>query len=266
MTKQGQVIVHAIRDFARRAKVIGMLPHQSRKRRGNFSHSLTRRVKRRTMDSGEPEAKRHKNHEAHLIPGLSNRIWGFPNSIITKMRYCDTIVHISTTGSLATNVFQANGIFDPDVSGAGHQPLYRDTYAAIYDQYVVIGSKIKMVIMPKTLGIPVIAGIVTDDDSTLSTTLSTRMEQNNSIWAGVANGEAAEPTVLTATFEPLMYFGVDAKDDGTSTTAVGADPTESIVYGCYITAVDGVTSVTCHVAYEIEYTVKFSELKTPTQS
>lgn len=90
------------------------------------------------------EAKKRKLHEAQLIPGLSpGKQWGFPNSIITKLRYGSLIQLNSTTITpLARHLFRCNSCFDPDFTGVGHQPLYYDSYTAIYDQYVVIGAKI----------------------------------------------------------------------------------------------------------------------------
>lgn len=212
--------------------------------------------------------KKRKQHEARLIPGVDgHRIFGFPNSIITKLRYCDVIKHTSTLGATGTNSFRANGIFDPDFTGVGHQPMWRDNYASIYNHYVVIGSKIKMCVTPQTLGVPFIAGIVGDDDTTLSSTVTTRMEQNNSIWKAVPIAEAGQPTILEAYFEPLEMFGIDAKDDGTfGATSVGADPTEQWIYGCWVAAADASQTGSCLISYEIEYTVKFSEPSTQTQN
>lgn len=39
---------------------------------------------------------------------------------------------------LTYHLFRANGIFDPDVTGTGHQPLYRDQVADLYTNYTVI--------------------------------------------------------------------------------------------------------------------------------
>ncbi len=41
-----------------------------------------------------------------------------------------------------THVYSANGAFDPDVSGGGHQSRGFDQYAALYEKYAVVSSKI----------------------------------------------------------------------------------------------------------------------------
>lgn len=212
------------------------------------------------------EHTKKRRHEAQLIPGVDgHRIFGFPNTLITKLRYCDIIKHTSTLGATGTVSFIANSIYSPQ-SGGGHQPLWRDTFATIYNHYVVIGSKIKMCVTPLTLGTPFIAGIVGDDDTSLSTTVQTRMEQNDSTWKAVPIAEAGQTTILEAFFEPNLMFGVDAKDDGASSTAQGSNPTEQWIWGCWIATQDASTTGSCMCSYEIEYTVKFQEPITQTQS
>lgn len=236
----------------------------------SFRHKQGRRHfgigKMEVTSSSESAAKKHKNHEAQMIPGVDGqRTFGFPNSIITKLRYVDLITLTSTAGSLATNNYLANSIYDPNSTGVGHQPLYHDQYAAIYDQYVVLGSKITVHFQPYQVDQAWIFGIVGDDDVTISTTTETRMEQNNSVWT-ISGTNDSGPVVLSQTFSPLRDFGVDAKDDGASQTAVGSNPTEQIVFAVWAQELNTALTGTAYLAVDIEYTVKFSELKTPTQS
>lgn len=240
--------------------------HRSNKRR---AHSQSgRRVRRRfRMDvTSEPEAKRHKAHEAQMIPGLSRMIFGFPNSIITKLKYCDYGTLSSVAGSIAYQVFRANSIFDPDFTGVGHQPMYRDTYASVYDQYTVIGSKITVNFNQTTTSGTCIVGIHGDDDQNNTAPLFNLIEQNNTSWTRIGNqGSSSDSTTLTAVFEPLTNFGVDTKDDGGSSTSVGSNPTEEWmfqVFGANLIAANS----TIQYTVEIEYTVKFSELVTPVGS
>lgn len=220
------------------------------------------------MDSDGHASKKAKTHEAHLIPGLSSRVFGFPNSIITKLKYCDVQILTSTTGAVARQDYRANSIFDPDFTNTGHQPMWRDNYAAIYDQYVVIGSKITVQfthVSAATTGVMVV-GIHTDDDSSGSSNLTTMMELNNTVWRQIGpTGSRSDSCTLVGTFEPLEMFGVDAKDDGSSATAVGSTPSEEIYYQIFAANAPTNTSI-CEIAVEIEYTVKFSELTTQVQN
>lgn len=219
------------------------------------------------MDTGTASSSRGNQHQAQLIPGVDgHRIFGFPNSIITKLRYCDNIALTGTSGARGVNVFAANGLYDPDITGVGHQPMYYDNYTAIYDQYVVIGSKITVHFSSTTASVPVIVGIVGDDDSTISTVVTTLMEQNNSIYTLMSEPGGGQIRTLSQTFEPLQDIGIDAKDDGASSTQTTANPTELWCYGVWAAAADASSTVNVKVTVEIEYTVKFTELKTPIQN
>lgn len=217
-----------------------------------------------SMDASSLE--RGRVHEARLIPGVDGvKTWGFPNSIVTKLRYATFNFMQPAIGAVGGQTFAANGLFDPDISGVGHQPMYFDDYARIYDQYVVIGSKISVTFYPRTSAAGWYVGIVGDDDSTVSSTLETLFEQNNSV-STITGSLGSDPTTLTMTFEPQEDFGVDAKSDGFSQTSVTANPTELWVWRLFGSPCDQTVSLVCDYKVEIEYTCKFAELKTPVQN
>jgi len=53
------------------------------------------------------------------------------------MKYSDTFDTTMTTGTVSTQVFRANSIFDPDRTNTGHQPLTFDAYFLLYNRYHV---------------------------------------------------------------------------------------------------------------------------------
>lgn len=266
-----QVLLPGHRSWLQRHQIsIGPRPTRVArgiKRSGKFTHSVIRHVKRRTMEvEAKSDAKRQKknHHEAHMIPGVDgHRIFGFPNTIITKLRYSTYITLTNSSGARGLNVFHANSIFDPDVSGVGHQPMWRDNYANIYNNYVVIGSKITVTFCGKTSGVNQIYGIVADDDSSISVTGDALLEMNNSVSAcGGPTISGCEPVTLTSTFEPLEAFGVDAKDDGASATNTGSSPSQGFYWGVWAVSMDASSTSLVDIKVEIDYTVKFTELIT----
>lgn len=207
---------------------------------------------------------RRKKGEARLIRGVRPPNFGFPPTITTKLRYADNLVLLSTLGVRALNVYAANGIFDPDITGVGHQPLYRDNFAALYDQYVVIGSKITVTFASVTTG-PMICGINGDDDSSSTLTVTTLEEQNNSK-SCLSSADGGPTNTLTINYSPLRDIGVSAKDDGASATAVGANPAELYCFNVWAATGDLASTATAWAKVQIEYTVKFTELQTPVQN
>lgn len=71
------------------------------------------------------------------VPHLYN------NTYTVKLTYADNFRHdIAQTGAAgSTQYFRTNSIFDPDVTGTGHQPLMRDLWASQYDYYSVLSCE-----------------------------------------------------------------------------------------------------------------------------
>lgn len=200
--------------------------------------------------------------------GLGNRIqFGFPTTLLTKLRYNDTYNLTSTAGTIAKQVMGLNSIFDPDISGGGHQPLYRDTFAAVYDQYSVVSSKITVQFANLHTATSAHVGLLLDDDSSTSSTYSVLMEQNrgiNTLLAPLAGGLSVNK--LSLNFDCQRDLGIDPYTSETYKTAIGSNATE--VMDCLVWAAPADTSSTGTVqaVVTIEYLVFFTELQTPTSS
>lgn len=229
---------------------------QRNARRGVVRSSRNRFTARRRL--------RPLRGEARMLQGLGRSVFGFPNTMTTRLKYSTFINLIGGIGTVAGNLYAANGIFDPDISGVGHQPMYRDVYAAIYDQYTVLGSKIT-VSFAATSALPCHVGIGTDDDATTSANLETLMEQSNNVHA-LTGAPGAEVTTLSATYSPLKNIGVAVKDDGSSATAQGSNPAELWVYKVWAISSDIGVATAVAIQVDIEYTVKFTELSTQIQN
>lgn len=193
-------------------------------------------------------------------------VFGFPDRLVTKLRYCDYHNLVSTSGSLAKQLYRWNSTFDPNQTGAGHQPLYRDTYAGIYDHYSVISAKVKVsVVNPGTVS--TIVGLLTDDDTSTSSTFQTLMEQSHGMYHELTplTGSKSE-VVMQASWSAADILNIDPYSSEEYKTAVGSDPTEESDLLIWAIPVDGSSSNTLAVTITLEQEVLWSELSTPTQS
>ncbi len=69
---------------------------------------------------------------------------GFPAKRRAKLVY-ETIISVDpAAGVMAHHIFCANGAFDPDITGVGHQPMGFDEMMGLYEHYWVLGSKISV--------------------------------------------------------------------------------------------------------------------------
>lgn len=70
----------------------------------------------------------------------------FPARNFCKMYYAENLTfNVPILGLGQENTYALNGIFDPDITGGGHQPYGRDTMATIYNQYKVAGCMCEIV-------------------------------------------------------------------------------------------------------------------------
>lgn len=61
----------------------------------------------------------------------------WPTRTITRLDYTDQFDIVHTSGTLSVYTFNSNGLFKPDQTSAGHQPLGYDQIAAQYNRYRV---------------------------------------------------------------------------------------------------------------------------------
>jgi hypothetical protein len=197
----------------------------------------------------------------------SNLQFGFPDRVVSKLRYVDTIAIASTAGSIAKQLFYVNSVWDPDASGTGHQPLYRDTFAAVYDQYAVISADIEVTFVAYSGTIPLLVGCVIDDDGTTSTTANTLMEQSHGQSALIPWATGAPSTIkFKVHWDCKKILQIDPFSSETYKTAVGSNPTEVSSLLCWMNPADGSSSLTTYMHVMIEQTVLWTELSTPVQS
>lgn len=204
------------------------------------------------------------------FPGQTFRIprWagknqtGFPKQLTIKHRYVDRTTIACTAGAFANYKFRCNGMFDPNHSGTGHQPMYFDQLAALYNHYTVTKSKIKVSFGNLDLtGATVGVGIYIDDDtSSIPTTFESSMEQSSATFTTVG-GATSEPRSITKYWNAVQAFGPNpmANDNlqGNGTT----DPTEQQIFVLCCQPIQTASStVNIGVLVEIEYTATWDEL------
>lgn len=81
---------------------------------------------------------------APAISSRSGMLFG-PKTKTVKMLYGDTNYVLSNPGLIPVlRDFTANGLYDPDITGVGHQPRGFDQMMSIYERYCVTGVKVEV--------------------------------------------------------------------------------------------------------------------------
>ncbi len=185
---------------------------------------------------------------------------------MTRMRYCDTVSLTSTGGTIGKYVFRVNDCFDPDYTSGGHQPLYRDTFASIYDFYTVHKARIKVTLVNSST-VPAHCGILIDDDVTTSTSYTVLLEQNNGKHHLLpAQTGSLSTHTFTMNFDAQKFFGWDPKSNYGSKTLWAASPAAAACLLVWAQPADLSSTATYYASVEIDMDVLVSDLTTPTSS
>lgn len=180
----------------------------------------------------------------------------FPQSMLTKHRYCQAISLNPGVATIASYQFRANDMFDPDFTSTGTQPLGFDEYSNLYDHFTVLGSKIT-VIGATTGTAPVVFGITVDCDGVItSTNFDAIQEQPNTRWATHVVGSPAK--TISNNLSVKRYFNRKSVKDcsefrGTSSTS----PTELAFYHVWA---KGLSASADPSAIDLNITIEFIAL------
>lgn len=177
-------------------------------------------------------------------------------------RYMETVLLTATTGAVAVQQFTCNGLFDPNTTGVGHQPLYFDQLTAIYNHYTVVRSWCKAEFAPGAAAANVTLSVV--DRSTGSVQPGNMNEQSTGV-SGRLVQFASRALVLRQMWDGKQYFGGDLLDNDNLQGTSAANPTELSYFTIAVQSMDGLSSVTVPLYVEIEYEAIWDEL-TPISS
>lgn len=223
-----------------------------------------RRYTKRIIKRGRPIfAKKKVNFVGSRHPVYRQLTVGFPKKFKFTHKYCDQVLLTSTSGLVTYNRIRANGMFDPDQSGTGHQPLYFDNLSNIYDHYVVIGSKITCKFMPSTTTaqVPIAVGVYVADSTVVPSTFVAFVENQKSKYAVIGGLDNPSKTV-TCSWSAKKFFGgsilANTELQGTS----AADPTEQSYFDIYCCTINNNVTTTVQCIYTVEYIAIWKELKT----
>lgn len=203
---------------------------------------------------------RNTKNKVRVSAGL-----GFPKQMLMAHKYVEPLLLSAGAGSLQNFNYACLGMFDPRSAAGGHQPLYYDQMAALYDHYVVIGSKIIVTLVPTDQNYMATI-ILNDDPAVTATNWSTQVEQSN-VTSALVLKNSTRPTKLVKKFSTKKTFpgSILAREElqGSPTT----NPIENNQFTISIQAVDQITALGgVYGKVEVQYIALWFELKDVDQS
>lgn len=179
-----------------------------------------------------------------------------PKQLFNRLKYAETVnVAIGVSG-LGSYIFSCNGMYDPNTTGGGHQPMYFDQWSAMYNHYTVLKSTMKATVVANTTGATIFS-LGQDDDATINAATSYTIWERPGFQTKVVNAPVnPENTFLWSKWDAKKVFGADPQSDPSLQGSATSNPTEQTFYVFYF---DATPSTYVTVLVEIWYDVVWDE-------
>lgn len=167
------------------------------------------------------------------------------------------------TGTATANayVFSANGLFDPDVTGTGGQPMGFDQMMSFYNHYTVLRSKIRCNVTNTSTSLVLSVGCLKSGSSTVTTSIEQLLENGDVAYAIAGFYGAQGSTVrVTQSCDNALFQGIDnIMDDPNMRGDSASNPTEQTYFHVSTWNNFSAVQITSALQPIIEYDVVFHE-------
>lgn len=213
--------------------------------------------------SASRSVSRTKKRPAQMVRSVSTKSMAgrlLGRAMPAKLHYSDYGTVNPGVGGIASSItFNLSSIYDPNVSGAGHQPLGHDQLALLFERYQVwkVDFHIEFSVPSDTSSCRV--GYRVSDASTAVSSETELIENGNAEWALLtpAGGSKDHVKFVGSVDIPevhgLSYKQYMANDDYGA--VFGSNPTESAYFFIWADGL-GVDTNTMNVAYHFVYHTK----------
>jgi len=187
---------------------------------------------------------------------------GFPAQKHVSMAYVSRHRLTTSVGSVSMQQFRLNSLYDPDLTGSGHQPMGFDQWAAFYNHYVVTKCAYEIEFLDVSSTAPVqstLAFHVSDD-----ATIATDLEELTELGSQAAMASIYGPTVISGTVDIADFFRRPKNTltlDSELRSAVTTSPSDVVVGSIVSQTNSQASSGTIDVIVKLVFTSVFMEPK-----
>jgi len=202
-------------------------------------------------------------------PNVSART-GQGTMIRVNMPYVEKVtMPVASLGAASVYQYRLNSIFDPNLTGVGHQPGAHDQYAQLFETYTVTGCAYK-VSFASDADSPKIVGVYISDREDTSTDITTMIEQGSCDWKHVSGQDGGIACAMFSGYVSLpKLMGLDYQNyisNPSYQTVFGSNPTD-IGYLTLIAADSASASLgTVNTLIELTYYVRLQGTRLIPQS
>lgn len=230
-----------------------------------------KRSRSQTIILDAPAAKRKKSLKR--IPYPRN---GISSSARARLKY-SVVISLDPSAVTAVHNFAANGLFDPDLTYAGAQPIGFDQWMALYDVYTVTGAKLtaRYVSHSTSTQNPALFGVSCSDtlnysSATTEQTVISRAGDSNPaaptsrmVNTGVIPGINTGATKVAVKYDQKKMMGIrDANGRTSLEGSASSNPSDLAYFQVFACSVLGNTPGSIQgILVDIEYDVMFTAPK-----
>lgn len=214
-----------------------------------------RKYKKRTYKKKNPSGKR-----VNAVSASSGQL-PLPNRILTRHRYCETRTLDGASGAAASYTYAVNGLYEP--IAAGHQPMGFDQFAALYQNYKVVGAKITATFTNNSNTTDTgnqYVGVQFHENSSFSPSYITQIaERGRCVYRllGLANS-GHDTRSITMKWSGKKWYGSNNFKGGDTAGTISSNPAQ-LFYASIFSAADydGQNPGSCDVMITIDYIVEW---------
>lgn len=198
----------------------------------------------------------------------------FPPRKHCKIVYCGT--HNMSSNAVQTfgseQQYSLNGLYDPNITGVGHQPMGFDELMAIYTQYKVVSTKVELTWSnPDADGAFVGYKLAPLNDATVLTSMNfDKAQESRTVIMRPINNTGSQVVKQIFNVPPHIMLGITKSQYNAETSDYTGNATINPVYGygfrfamCNPTTA---STVTCSAHVRIIFDVEFFARKSLPQS
>lgn len=210
---------------------------------------------------GKKYRKRMPRRKARKTVNVNSALQPIPQRYICKMKYAEDVTTDGLTGMYR---FRLNSVFDPNLTGVGHQPYAFDQLATLYNRYRVISCGWRITSPSSTANRQV--GAIPSNEAVSFATFAELKENPRAKYvtqmlggdAQLIRGKVYIPSLVGRTKQQYMA-------DDRYQAEVTSNPAEAAVLNILAANQTGIP-VASDVNIILEYTVEFFDVKPLTQS
>lgn len=231
----------------------------------------TRRVTRKrksTVSSFGAKAKRGNRAGANYNSFLTipRTMWGnnpFPPSRRGTLTYSEMVTLTTGSGVFGTQAqFRLNSLYDPNSTGAGHQPNGFDELSTAYSKYRVDACRWTLLFTTPGAANDIKCAVIVQPNATAGLTSGNLwvVNENPNGYYGALSSNGDRRCILTGVVDCAKLAGVSKTKymaEGDYSAAINNNPSITQYLTTAIACYDGTTAVSCQVEITMEFDCVF---------